>query len=125
MRIDKLLWCLRYYKTRSISTEAVKKGHITVNGQVVKASRELAGDVGGERGLAHAAFLVEQSDDHGAALRVGKPGCCCCFSCPSFAGLVVVHRGAALLLPVRVFKLGKLREAETRASIGFAGDGHA
>ena len=41
MRIDKLLWCLRYYKTRSIATEAVKKGHITVNGQVAKASREV------------------------------------------------------------------------------------
>jgi len=41
MRIDKLLWCLRYYKTRSIATEAVKKGHITINGQVAKASREV------------------------------------------------------------------------------------
>jgi hypothetical protein len=35
--------------------------------------------VGGERGLAHAAFLVEQRDDHGLALPAGKPGCCCWF----------------------------------------------
>jgi len=41
MRIDKLLWCLRYYKTRSIAAEAVKKGHVTVNSQVAKASREV------------------------------------------------------------------------------------
>jgi ribosome-associated heat shock protein Hsp15 len=41
MRIDKFLWCIRYYKTRSIATEAVKKGHITVNGQVAKASRDI------------------------------------------------------------------------------------
>jgi ribosome-associated heat shock protein Hsp15 len=41
MRIDKYLWCIRYYKTRSIATEAAKKGHITVNGQVAKPSREV------------------------------------------------------------------------------------
>ncbi|MDT4865199.1 hypothetical protein FQZ97_999880 [compost metagenome] len=89
------------------------------------AHRQLAGDVGGERGLAHTAFLVEQRDDHGLDLPAGEPGCRCWFSWLSFAGWVVVHRNAALLLPVREFKLGKLREAETRASIGFAADGHA
>ena len=41
MRIDKYLWCVRYYKTRSIATEACKKGHITVNGQEAKPSREV------------------------------------------------------------------------------------
>lgn len=41
MRIDKYLWCIRYYKTRSIATEACKKGHITVNGQDAKPSREV------------------------------------------------------------------------------------
>ncbi|MGJ8593854.1 MAG: RNA-binding S4 domain-containing protein [Aquaticitalea sp.] len=41
MRIDKFLWCVRYYKTRTIATEACKKGHIRVNDQVVKPSREV------------------------------------------------------------------------------------
>ncbi len=41
MRIDKYLWCVRYYKTRSLATDAVKKGHISVNGQPVKASRDV------------------------------------------------------------------------------------
>ncbi|WP_306354202.1 RNA-binding S4 domain-containing protein [Flavobacterium sp. '19STA2R22 D10 B1'] len=41
MRIDKYLWCIRYYKTRSIATEAAKKGHFTVNGQAAKPSREV------------------------------------------------------------------------------------
>jgi ribosome-associated heat shock protein Hsp15 len=45
MRIDKYLWCVRYYKTRSIATQACQKGHITVNGQQVKPSRDIfAGD---------------------------------------------------------------------------------
>ncbi|AWG27089.1 RNA-binding S4 domain-containing protein [Flavobacterium kingsejongi] len=41
MRIDKYLWCVRYYKTRNIATEACKKGHMTVNGQTAKPSREV------------------------------------------------------------------------------------
>lgn len=41
MRIDKYLWCIRYYKTRNIASEACKKGHVTVNGQAAKASREV------------------------------------------------------------------------------------
>lgn len=45
MRIDKYLWCTRYYKTRSIATQACQKGHITINGQQAKPSRDvLPGD---------------------------------------------------------------------------------
>ena len=46
MRVDKYLWCIRYYKTRSIATRACKKGTIKVNNDVVKPSREVyPGDV--------------------------------------------------------------------------------
>ncbi len=41
MRVDKYLWCVRYYKTRNMVTEACKKNHITVNGLVAKASKEV------------------------------------------------------------------------------------
>lgn len=41
MRIDKYLWCVRYYKTRNLVTEACKKNHVTVNGQVAKPSKEV------------------------------------------------------------------------------------
>lgn len=41
MRVDKYLWCIRYYKTRNMVTEACKKNHITVNGQIAKPSKEV------------------------------------------------------------------------------------
>ncbi|GAA4954200.1 RNA-binding S4 domain-containing protein [Algibacter agarivorans] len=41
MRIDKYLWCVRYYKTRSIATAACKKGQVRINGDIVKPSREV------------------------------------------------------------------------------------
>src|SRR5690606_30237656 len=45
MRVDKYLWCVRYYKTRNIGTEACKKNQVTVNGNIAKPSKEvLPGD---------------------------------------------------------------------------------
>ncbi len=45
MRVDKFLWCMRYFKTRSLATDVVNKNRVQVNGQIVKASKEvLPGD---------------------------------------------------------------------------------
>jgi len=41
MRVDKFLWSVRYYKTRAIATDALKKNRVKVNGAVVKASKEI------------------------------------------------------------------------------------
>ncbi|MFC2109938.1 RNA-binding S4 domain-containing protein [Bacteroidota bacterium] len=41
MRVDKYLWMVRYFKTRSIATEACKKGHIKLNGTNLKPSKEV------------------------------------------------------------------------------------
>ena len=41
MRIDKFLWCIRYYKTRNVAAQAVKKGHVQINGNTAKPSREV------------------------------------------------------------------------------------
>ena len=41
MRIDKYLWCIRYFKTRTMATTACKKGHVRVNEDIVKPSREV------------------------------------------------------------------------------------
>jgi ribosome-associated heat shock protein Hsp15 len=41
MRVDKYLWCVRYYKTRNMATEACRKNHVTVNDQIAKPSKEV------------------------------------------------------------------------------------
>ncbi|MEZ4859384.1 MAG: RNA-binding S4 domain-containing protein [Flavobacteriaceae bacterium] len=41
MRVDKYLWCTRYFKTRNIATQVCKKGAVKVNKDVVKPSREV------------------------------------------------------------------------------------
>ncbi|CAA0154235.1 RNA-binding S4 domain-containing protein [Tenacibaculum maritimum] len=44
MRIDKYLWCIRLFKTRSLATEACKKGHIKIDGNNLKPSKEIFGN---------------------------------------------------------------------------------
>ena len=41
MRIDQLLWYLRYYKSRSLATNACKKGHVRLKNQILKPSRDI------------------------------------------------------------------------------------
>lgn len=44
-RLDKWLWAARFYKTRQIAAEAVKGGHVEVNGARAKPARAVkAGD---------------------------------------------------------------------------------
>jgi ribosome-associated heat shock protein Hsp15 len=46
VRIDKWLWAVRIYKTRSQAAEACKKGRILISGMEVKPSREIKpGDI--------------------------------------------------------------------------------
>jgi len=36
LRIDRWLWCARFFKSRSAAAEAVRGGHVRLNGQRVK-----------------------------------------------------------------------------------------
>lgn len=41
MRLDKFLWCVRKYKTRSIATDAVRKEKVNINNEPAKPSRSV------------------------------------------------------------------------------------
>ena len=41
IRIDKFLWCVRLYKTRSDATDAVKNNKVLLNGNTIKPSKEV------------------------------------------------------------------------------------
>ena len=46
MRIDKFLWSVRFYKTRNIAVEEIKKNRVSIGENVVKSSKEVKmGDV--------------------------------------------------------------------------------
>lgn len=41
VRIDKWLWAARFFKTRSMATDAINKNRVQVDGQSVKPSRQI------------------------------------------------------------------------------------
>lgn len=46
MRIDKFLWSIRFYKTRNIAAEEIKKNRVSIGENTVKSSKEIKeGDI--------------------------------------------------------------------------------
>ncbi|MFA5627795.1 MAG: S4 domain-containing protein [Thiohalomonadaceae bacterium] len=87
VRLDKWLWAARFYKTRALAVEAIKAGHVDVNGSRPKASHSVAcGDglkirkggvefvitvlgLSAQRGSATIAQQLYREDEEGRQLR--------------------------------------------------------
>lgn len=72
VRIDKFLWCIRAFKTRSEAAEACKTGKVSINGAEAKSSKEVKpGDrIMVRKGAVHYEYIVNVLVDkrQGAAL---------------------------------------------------------
>jgi ribosome-associated heat shock protein Hsp15 len=69
MRIDKWLWAARFFKTRSLATEAVLGGHVHVGGARVKPARVVVRALAERRGPASEAALLYEETKESQELR--------------------------------------------------------
>lgn len=78
LRIDKYLWAIRAFKTRSISTEACKAGRVKLNGQNLKPSHIVKiGEVytvqkGSDKKVVEVVALLERRVDAKTAVNFYK-----------------------------------------------------
>ncbi len=69
LRLDKYLWAIRAFKTRSISTEACKAGRVKMNGQnlkpshIVKIGEEYTVQKGPDKKIIRVSGLLERRVD--------------------------------------------------------------
>ena len=69
VRIDAWVWAVRLYKTRSAAAEAVRAGHVKLNGVAVKPAQSVAVGDTVRAWVNHREFIVEVAQLH--AKRVG------------------------------------------------------
>jgi ribosome-associated heat shock protein Hsp15 len=78
LRIDKYLWAIRAFKTRSIATEACKAGRVKLNGQNLKPSHVVkVGEVytvqkGSDKKVVEVVALLERRVDAKTAINFYK-----------------------------------------------------
>jgi ribosome-associated heat shock protein Hsp15 len=65
LRIDRWLWCARFYKTRSLAAHAVRDGNVRLNGRRVKPAQNVkVGD----------SLAIDRSPDECAITVLALPG---------------------------------------------------
>ncbi|WP_236974904.1 RNA-binding S4 domain-containing protein [Membranihabitans maritimus] len=77
-RIDKWLWAVRIFKSRTQANNATKKGHISINGEKVKPSSTVT--VGDNLTVKKNGFIYEFTVDKIIDKRVGAPIAITCYT---------------------------------------------
>ena len=72
VRVDKFLWSIRIYKTRSEAAEACRNGHVAINGTTAKSSRDVkhGDEIEVRKGAVHYKWLVVEPVDKRQGAKV-------------------------------------------------------
>ena len=73
-RIDKWMWAVRIFKTRTIAAEACKKGRISINGALAKAARTVKPGRCHTGAQASRHLFLQSAANHRKACR--RKACC-------------------------------------------------
>jgi ribosome-associated heat shock protein Hsp15 len=69
LRIDRWLWCARFFKSRNVAAEAVRAGHVRLNGSRVKPAHDVR--VGDELAISFGEDVVREVKVAAIPLRRG------------------------------------------------------
>jgi ribosome-associated heat shock protein Hsp15 len=72
LRIDRWLWCARFFKSRSAAAEAVRAGHVRLNGQRIKPAHAVR--IGDLLLVERGAFSEKEVEVVGIPARRGPAG---------------------------------------------------
>ena len=104
IRLDKWLWAARFFKTRKLASEAVQGGHIHVNGNRVKPSRQI--EIDDEMVITKGLYkftikVLELSEKRGSATIAQKLYLESPDSIQLRADLALLHKTQAVFAPAK------------------------
>ena len=122
LRIDKYLWSIRLFKTRSIAAEACEKGKVKYNGAAIKASKQVHIDeeyevkTEAKKWLIKVTALLHNRIQYSEAINFYID------ISPEEVDDKLQYQGAAFNTGKRLSKVGRPTKKEKRNLDGFMGD---
>ena len=122
LRIDKYLWSIRLFKTRSIAAEACEKGKVKYNGTAIKASKQVHIDeeyevkTEAKKWLIKVTALLHNRIQYSEAINFYID------ISPEEVDDKLQYQGAAFNTGKRLSKVGRPTKKEKRNLDGFMGD---
>ncbi|MEQ1554200.1 MAG: RNA-binding S4 domain-containing protein [Ferruginibacter sp.] len=122
LRIDKYLWSIRLYKTRSLAAEACEKGRVKYNGASVKASKNVHVDeeyevkTEAKKWLIKVTGLLQNRVQYAEAIKFYID------ITPNEVEDKTQYQGAAFHTGKRLSKVGRPTKKEKRDLDGFMGE---
>ena len=122
LRIDKYLWSIRLFKTRSIAAEACEKGKVKYNGAAVKASKQVHIDEEYEVKTEAKKWLIKVTALLHSRVQFSEAINFYIDISPEEVEDKLQYQGAAFHTGKRLSKVGRPTKKDKRELDGFMGD---